>query len=220
LAGLIGALVGFGAVEAIKSMLPPPGSEGLPILLVSMITFAAFGACLGAIMSAADWFFGQNSQRLVYGLKVGALLGLISGAVAGSVAQTVYSSIVTVAIQSQSAGLLMFARAIGWCVLGVLIGASYGVKENTLGDLKSGVIGGALGGAIGGVLFDPLGNWIQIGDGTVSRLVAFCVLGAAIGVAIRRFRDAGIRSDKPGMYRTLTDRLPPNPRLRLPPGPK
>ena len=63
--------------------------------------------------------------------------------------------------------MLVSARIVGWCVLGLLIGASQGIKENTLGDVKFGILGGAIGGAIGGLLFDPLSSVLQVGEGTL-----------------------------------------------------
>jgi hypothetical protein len=216
LVGLAGALAGFAAVEVVNAALHGTTLDHIPTLY-SMLTFAAFGICLGTLMGGAEGLFAKNRARLLYGLKMGALLGVISGAVAGAVAQVIYSTILGNASGLPSPGLIIFARAAGWAVLGLLLGASYGIKENTFGDLKAGLIGGGLGGLIGGLLFDPLGNWLQIGDGTISRLAAFLVLGAAIALAISRLREAGIRGERREMYRTLLPALPENPRLRLGP---
>ncbi len=111
---------------------------------------------------------------------------------------------------------MIFARTVGWCILGLLIGASYGIKENTAGDVRFGLIGGAIGGAIGGVLFDTFGSIIQFGNGTLGRLVGFSVLGMAISIAINHLREGAIRNNRPDMYKPLTKRLPANPRLALP----
>ena len=157
-------------------------------------------------------------ERLIYGLKIGIGLGLISGAISGFLAQMVFSLIVSSSLPNQAPPIvvIILARIIGWSLLGTLIGASYGIKENTSGDLKYGFIGGAIGGAIGGLLFDPLSSAIRIGDGSLGRFAAFSVLGMAIGFTVNHLKDKAVRLNRPEMYRQLTSRLPPNPRLMLP----
>jgi hypothetical protein len=214
LVGLVGSLVGFTLVEIIE------GSQVVvttSVFLSSMLAIGAFGICFGAVMGAAEGFFKKDRARLIYGLMIGAILGLVSGVISGLVAQFVFSTILSSVPYGSypSFTLLMFARIIGWCVLGLLIGVSYGIKENTLGDVKFGLMGGAIGGAVGGFLFDPLSFVIQIGDGTLGRLIGFATLGMAIGIAVNKFREVAIVRNRPEMYKQLTGRLPSN--LRLPP---
>jgi hypothetical protein len=214
-AGLVGALAGASLVEVASATLLIRIEEPL---LDALLTFAIFGTCLGAIMGAADGYYRKNSSRMYYGLRVGALLGLVSGAISGVIAQMAFGALLASVAppEEPSFGLLMFARTVGWSVLGLLLGIGYGIKENTSGDLKYGLIGGALGGAVGGLLFDPLSLVVQLGDGTVGRLMGFLVLGMAISVTINHFRETAITSNQPEMYQPLTRRLPTNPRLLLP----
>lgn len=215
LVGLVGSLVGFAMVEIIEAN---PVSATANPLLVSTLVMGVFGICFGAVMGAAEGFFTKDRTRLYYGLKVGVVLGLVSGVVSGLIAQVAFAAILSLVPYPgyPTLGRVIFARVVGWCVLGLLIGVSYGIKENTPGDVKFGLMGGAMGGAIGGLLFDPLSMAIRIGEGTLGRLIAFSALGMAIGVAVNRFREAGITGNRPEMYRQLTRRLPTNPRL-LPP---
>lgn len=215
LVGLIGSLIGFFLVEIVNFN---RALATINPLVATMITIGAFGICFGAVMGGAEGFFRKNKTRLYYGLKVGAILGLISGILSGFIAQIIYSSILAAfAVQSiPSLSVVMFARTVGWCILGLLLGVAYGIKENTLGDLKFGLIGGAIGGAIGGFFFDPLSIAIQIGGGTVGRLVGFSILGMAIGVSINYFREVAIRRNLPEMYQEIARKLPPNSRLLLP----
>lgn len=219
LVGVVGSLVGFSIVELIESGNVFPPTSALNTLFDSMLVTGAFAVCLGAAMGASEGFFRKDRARLAYGLKVGAGLGLISGVISGLIAQIAFSALLPhVAAQTEpSPARLMFARTVGWSVLGLLIGGSYGIKENTTGDVKAGLLGGAIGGAIGGVLFDPLSTAIQFGDGTAGRFVAMLVLGVAVSLAVNGFRDAAIGSNKPDMYQPLTRMLPSNPRLALPP---
>jgi hypothetical protein len=187
-------------------------------LFSAMLAIGAFGVCLGAVMGAGEGFFKKNRPRMYYGLKLGTFLGLISGVLSGLIAQVVYASILSpVSADSRpSIALLIFACNVGWSVLGLLIGGSYGIKENTSGDLKFGLIGGAIGGAVGGLLFDPLTSAIQFGGGTIGRLVGISVLGMAVSIAINRFKEIAISNNRPEMYRQLSRNLPKNPRLQLP----
>lgn len=215
LVGLFGSLIGFFLVEIVNFNRALATTNPL---VATMITIAAFGMCFGAVMGSAEGFFRKNKTRLYYGLKVGAILGLISGVISGFFAQIIYSSILSIFLvkSDPSLAVVMFARTVGWCILGLLLGASYGIKENTFGDLKFGLIGGAIGGTIGGFFFDPLSIAIQLGGGTIGRLVGFSILGMTIGVSINYFREVAIRQNKPEMYQEITRKLPPNPRLLLP----
>ena len=125
-----------------------PRSEGVEIIqtshflsapsvfLHSALDLGAFGICLGAVIGAAEGFVKKDRDRLLYGLKIGAILGLLSGVVSGLIAQFVFGAILSLAPRGgyPSFVLVMVARTIGWCVLGLLIGASYGIKENTWGS--------------------------------------------------------------------------------------
>ncbi|MFC1504772.1 hypothetical protein ACFL6D_05080, partial [Spirochaetota bacterium] len=159
-----------------------------------------------------EGYYKKNRERMIYGLKIGVMLGCIGGVLSGVIAQNVFSFILGKA-QEQSLFYIMFARTIGWAVFGALLGISYGVKQNTLGDLKFGAMSGFIGGTFAGILFDPIGLILNIGNGIVSRAVGFAVLGAFLGAAIKSFQEYALRIDNRDMYRTLTYRLPENLRI-------
>ena len=50
----------------------------------------------------------------------------------------------------------MFARGLGWSLLGIAIGGSEGIAARSLGKFSYGTIGGLLGGFIGGAFFQLL----------------------------------------------------------------
>ena len=215
MAGLVGSIAGFALVEIAKVSFLFRIENAL---LSAPLAIGAFGTCLGAVMGAAEGFFKKNRERLYYGLKAGVVLGLVSGIIAGLIAQIAFGTILgpEAPEREPSFGLLIFARTVGWGVLGLLVGVAYGIKENTSGDLKFGLVGGAIGGAIGGILFDPLVLLIPLGGGTLGRLVGLTILGMAVCVSINRFQEIALSSNKPEMYRQLTRKLPTNPRLSLP----
>jgi hypothetical protein len=205
LVGLTGGLVGFSVIELVVAS---QFLSAVNHLLNIIVVIGAFGICLGAVMGAAEGFFKKDMDRLDYGLKDGAKIGLVSGMVSGLIAQFVFSAILSsislarytflwsTAHLNSSLAQIMFARTIGWCVLGLLTGLSYGIKEKTWRGMKSGLMGGTIGGAISGLLFDPLSSAIHIGEGTLGRLIGFSILGMAIGVAAFRFRKVVIRQKR------------------------
>ena len=208
-AGIVAGIAGTVLLEIVDiSFASRIGS----VFIYSPVTLSMYAACLGAVMGAAEGYFRNDRERLYYGLKTGIVFGLLSGLISGLIAQIVYS-ISLGAVPEPTLGRYMFARTLGWCTLGLLIGLSYGIKENTSGDLKFGLIGGAVGGAIAGILFDPIDVVIPVGASLVSRMVGFVVLGIAVCVSINRFQEVALRSDKPEMYQQLSTRLPTNPRL-------
>jgi hypothetical protein len=215
---LAGSLVGFVMVELLQAAGSLDHAGALGAVLSAMLAIGVFGMCLGASMGAAEGLFCKNLRRLCYGLGIGAGLGLIGGAISGGIAQFAYAAILASSMTrgEPSLAVLVLARSVGWCVLGLLIGAAQGIKENTLGDVKFGILGGAIGGAIGGLLFDPLSSVFQVGEGTLGRLAAFVVLGTTIAVAINRLQAGALSSNRREMYQPLTQRLPANPRLLLP----
>ena len=161
-------------------------------------------------MGAAEGLFCKNRRRLCYGLGIGAGLGIIGGAISGGIAQLAYAAILasSMARGEPSLAVLVSARTVGWCVLGLLIGAAQGIKENTWGDVKFGILGGAIGGAIGGLLFDPLSSVLQVGEGTLGRLAAFAILGTTIAVSINRLQESALSSNRREMYQPLTSSCP------------
>lgn len=213
--GIIGSLVGFTFVEIVNTSLIMETSSSF---ISSMLSIGVFGLGFGAIMGASEGILKKDRARLIYGFSLGIFLGLLSGLIAGLVAQFVFVIILSIAPTNNnpSFALIMLARTIGWSVLGLLIGVSHGIKDNTRGDVKFGLIGGIIGGSIGGLLFDPLSLVIQLGGGTIGRFIGFTILGIAISVAVNQFREVAIIQNRPEMYKQLTDRLPSN--LRLPPG--
>lgn len=210
-AGLIGGAVGFALAELADVFL----LFRLPSILTVPLSTGLFGAVLGAFLSAVHSFFVKDWPRFKYGLKTGALLGFVGGAVAGLLGQLVFSLILNIAGETASWPWIIGARVLGWTLLGLALGAAYGIKENTAGDLKSGLWGGALGGALGGLLFDPVANLLPITGGYIGRLLGFTVLGGAIGAAISGVREVALRRESASMYTPLSKRLPNNPRLRL-----
>jgi len=214
LCGAAGGAAGFLLSELLGRSYTAESMSGAIFVLVG--TFALLGISIGGFLGGAEGYFHRNRYRMMYGIKMGVLLGGIGGAVAGLMAQAAFSVILSMGntVDGQVPFVhMMLARTIGWAIFGSLLGAAYGIKENTLGDLKFGVLSGCIGGTIAGVLFDPLARAIQAGQGSVSRFAGFVILGLSLGTAIRYLQEAALRGERKDMFKTLSYRLPQNLRL-------
>lgn len=209
--GFFGGFLGFISYEVLRVTLLD--EIKLNIYKQAILTDGIFGALVGGFLGSAEGYFKNNKFRLRYGLKMGLLLGGVGGMISGFIAQFMYSMILN-NITESTIVIQMAARTIGWAVWGMLLGISYGVKQNTLGDLKFGAISGLIGGSIGGFLFDPICLFVGgIGQGSVARLVGFSILGASLGTAIQFLQESAIKHGAKDMYTPLTKKLPTNLRL-------
>lgn len=139
----------------------------LKVAIVGAIVGAAIGAGLSLVsgMTAAQW------KRLLVRLPPGLIGGAIGGAAGGSLGDLMFSAV----------GL---PRALGWMVMGLIIGSTEGLYERSPSKLRNGLIGGTIGGFLGGILFDPISNFMASGSGMAARAVAFTILGISIGALI------------------------------------
>jgi hypothetical protein len=100
--------------------------------------------------------------------------------------------------------LLFLFRILSWAVMGLVIGAGQGIRENSPEDLRACSWGGLIGGALGGACFDPVTSALVVGDGSVGRAVADIIVGAFIGGSMRLAQGTVEKRS------TLSDALPRN----------
>ncbi len=77
---------------------------------------------------------------------------------------------------------LVFARLVGWSLMGVLLGAGVGAASLALPNVIKGALGGLIGGLVGGLGFDLIGSLTQ--TGLLPRLIGLSAIGLAIGFFI------------------------------------
>jgi hypothetical protein len=76
------------------------------------------------------------------------------------------------------------ARAIGWALFGIGIGATIGLLNKSKRQAINGAIGGAIGGTAGGIVFQFVAANLEAGNG-LSRLLGLSAVGGLIAVATR-----------------------------------
>lgn len=202
LIGLVGALLGFVAGEmALTSQFAHANH-----ILAVVAMCGLFGIGLGAVLDGAEGLLRRDRARVWYALETGAPTGMVSGIIAGLIAQLVYGSIYQALVPGYSTRLwfatggadlpfpqLFLARILGWCVMGLGMGAGYGIAAKKWKVARSGLIGGATGGAVGGLLFELAGSVTPFWYGTPARLLGFAALGTGLGLALFRTRTAAVQ---------------------------
>jgi FtsH-binding integral membrane protein len=179
LAGLLGALAGWGIAE--PGFLDRGGRHWGNIW---MMPFIVTLMCVGFAISES---IVERSPRkaLVRGglaLPLGIVLAFIFDGIANIVFAIGESICSAAGVQTNHNPAFWITRGIAWMVFGVAGGVVYGILGQSMKKTGYGALGGAVGAFLGGVIFDPIS--FATHGGAVSRAVGFGLLGLATGVAI------------------------------------
>lgn len=137
------------------------------------------GLFIGLGLAIAEPIVGHNGKSAVLRGLLGAALGTLGGYVCSLFINDIYRFFG--GGQSTSSFMKqMFARGIGWSILGAFLAIAPGIAMRNLKKFLLGLAGGAIGGLLGGILFDPI---CQL---TGSDIPARCVniLGLGVGAAV------------------------------------
>jgi hypothetical protein len=143
-----------------------------------LLWFSLLGIALALSLAVADPIVGRNWRGVVVNGSVGICLGLLGGLLVGFFINRLYQAMG--GGQATTLAQQMFARTVGWGILGLFLAIAPGVVLRNFKRLAIGLAGGFLGGLLGGLLFDPVG--MGTGNGVLSRAVALLAIGAIAGV--------------------------------------
>ncbi|HZQ08539.1 MAG TPA: FHA domain-containing protein [Anaerolineae bacterium] len=138
------------------------------------------GACIGGALGAVDGALGRRWLVIVLGIIQGAAFGAVGGIIGLAIGEGLF-------LLTQGGFL---GRAIGWGVLGAIVGTSEGIANRAPRKISYGVIGGALGGLVGGALFEELTELALNASGNTQLAqdlaagVGLVLVGACIGALI------------------------------------
>ena len=180
LAGLVGALAGWGLCEHwIHDGAPGEAWHGL-LLIAAVVTLQ----CVG--YGVAESIVERSAKK---GLLRGGLaipLGLVFGFVISFIANIVFfittGIVASLGVQTWKNPAFWIARGVAWMVLGVAAGGVYGIVGMSSKKAMYGILGGVIGAGVGGMLFDPIVMMTK--GGAPSRAVGFGLLGMATGIAM------------------------------------
>ena len=173
--GALGGLLGWMLFGVLGEK--TPASIDLNLLLGG----AVIGGSIGYFVVSVEAIRDQSLIRFVRLASYGVLIAMVGGAIGMYVGDRLNEFLVHTF--GNFLVLTMFARGLGWSLLGVAIGASEGIAARSLGKFSYGTIGGLLGGFIGGVLFELFYYFARQNLGTTYlwNALGLVILGACIG---------------------------------------
>lgn len=186
--GLIASLVGWGlgeiamheSGEAISRYLASQSSDAFDSCKAwNQLWYFLVALCVSVGLAIAEPFVSNNKRASVFNGVIGALLGCLGGFVVSLFVNDVYHFF---GGAKETSGFIqqMFARGIGWSVLGLFVAIAPGIMMRNWKKFGLGLIGGAIGGLLGGVLFDII--CALTGSDVPAR--CFNVVGLGLGAAL------------------------------------
>ncbi|HMF92020.1 MAG TPA: FHA domain-containing protein [Candidatus Angelobacter sp.] len=183
LAGLIGALLGWGICEPWFVDGPPTGwanwiaDHAMMPLIIALI-------CLG--FGAAESLVERSIRKALWNGFLSILLGLVLGVIFDFIAEIFYTIGLGICyelgVRTHHNPAAWVARGLAWMVFGVAGGIVYGIVDRSGKKVRYGILGGIIGSGLGGMVFDPIA--MATHSGAPSRAVGFGLLGMATGVAM------------------------------------
>ncbi len=178
--GAVGGLIGWAVLEP-----TPLTAHGERTLQQLYLEDAIFGFIMGFFiggMLSLGWAMWQGKSIRGF-ILWGASMGGLGGAMGLVVGERFFQALAP--REGMSSLVLGFqqvvARAIGWALIGGIVGAVQGIPTRSGWRARNGFIGGLIGGFIGGLSFDFLA--ILLFTDVISRLVALTVIGALVGMS-------------------------------------
>ncbi|MFN3652680.1 MAG: FHA domain-containing protein [Armatimonadota bacterium] len=177
-----GDAVRIAQIERVLTMTPTADS------LIGIVLGLLIGGMLGVSDAMVDGrrsrFFRRVGLFLVFG-ALGGFLGLYFGHILWAALDGRF------ALPRNAAEFLRFtlARSSSWVLIGLFLGAAFGIPDLSLRRMWNGAVGGALGGGLGGFFFETL-SVAQIFTGIHARLLGFVMIGAMIGFFINLIVEA------------------------------
>ena len=200
LIGLIAGLASWGAIEILLSYSFLISRH----LVWNSLAGAAMGLIFGFFFGSAEGIIFSDIKRSIRGGLTGACLGVAGGIGAVILAQGLLYWIGNAELLASSftdSFLAPLSRALGWGLLGMIIGAVDGIRRVSGKRIGIGISGGLIGGLLGGLLLEFLtGVWT---NSYPARGIGIVVLGVGIGLFFTIFE----YSRAYGIIRILTGAL-------------
>jgi pSer/pThr/pTyr-binding forkhead associated (FHA) protein len=148
--------------------------------------FLAWGAFISVLLGIADTLLSGSRAEWGKVLGLGLAVGLVSGFLGGTLGMAVYEPLYVFPAKTGFDFLRnVIARAAGWAFIGGLAGTASGWRKLSVRVGRNGFIGGIIGGVLGGAVFETIPYLIPgMAVGKVSRLFAFAITGAMIGLFV------------------------------------
>jgi Inner membrane component of T3SS, cytoplasmic domain len=179
-AGLVGALIGWGICEPafIDGGKTQLWGNIVMVPLILMLMCVGFGVA----ESTVERSLKKALLRGVLALPLGLVLGFVFYFMANMIYSVALKICYEAGAQTFHNPAVWIARGIAWMVFGAAGGVVYGIVGQSSKKGYYGVIGGMIGAGIGGLIFDPIAMVAK--SAVLSRGVGFALVGLATGVAM------------------------------------
>ena len=201
---LIGILAGIASWAIIEICLYYGELTGRHIVW-NGLTGAFIGLIFGFFFSSAEGVMFSNSSRAIQGGIIGSILGFLGGAAAMILSQWLLYALVNTEMFTKDVTnnfMLPLSRAVGWGILGVVVGSLDGLRGGSARRTFVGITGGLVGGFIGGLLLEFLTR--RWSNGLLARGTGIIMMGIGIGLFLAIFeysRSFGILKILTGPYK-------------------
>jgi len=209
LAGTIGGFLGWLLQEnlinynahVVPGVLPGQGAinTGLTIGEARILALCV-GGCIGLFLGAVDGIVEGSRRKLIRGIAIGVVAGFFLGYIGLFMGQWIFQRLGGTSEGVPNPGIFSFgqqviARAFGWALMGLGLGAGSAISTWSPKRIGQGALGGFLGGFVGGFIFDllamgsaPVQEAVGAGgvhdSGGPSRMVGFTAIGGFTGLFI------------------------------------
>ena len=179
IAGLLGALIAWGALEPF--FVDGPESSWADLLLLPAVVALL---CVGCAIaeSVVERSARKAAIRGALALGLGIPLGFVFNFIANIFYNILLSIVAGQGTLTPESPAWWACRAMAWALFGASAGLVYGIVGLNGKKLLYGVLGGILGAGIGGALFDPIA--LALDSAILSRGLGFALFGLATGLAI------------------------------------
>lgn len=151
--GLLAGLAAWPVMETLVQL-----QAGFPsLLLFTVVSGALFGLVFGVFFASAEGIISGNRRKIRQAALVGGGIGIVGGVVgflAGQALLFILGELVFNRAREVTTVALPLARAAGWALLGVFVGAAEGIRARARLKVGMGVAGGLIGGLIGGAAIE------------------------------------------------------------------
>ena len=162
--------------------------------------FTAWGGFIGVLLGVADTLLSGMPNQWGKVIGVGLLVGILSGLIGGALGMLLFGPLYVFPAKNPLDFLRnVFARGVGWAIIGAMAGTAPGWRKWSVRVGRNGFIGGLIGGLLGGATFEII-PYLLVGlssPGIAARLFGFAITGAMIGLFIalvnELFKEAWIR---------------------------
>ncbi len=144
------------------------------------------GVCIALFISSSEAVLAKNSNLLIKTASIASVCALLGSAILASFIDELYRFLG--GGNSEKEITQIFARTVGWGILGLFLGIAPGIAMKSIKKTLIGLLGGFIGGLLGGLFFDQICQYTK--SGMQARFFGMTAVGAFTGMGIGLIENA------------------------------